>query len=95
MLTPIRGASLAPTYRGPAEGSPEAAPPPYTSHSISDTLFRCQSRPWHDARADAFGYALLGVGTVLAPVTVGLSLIPGGVLPRQNSEQSSPRFFKD
>lgn len=59
-------------------GPPVTVPlPPYASHAVSDTLFRCQSRPRHDKRADVIGYTLLGVGALLAPATMGLSLAPG------------------
>ena len=74
IICPAQPASLRSTEVDPSD---TVALPPYASHSISDTLFRCQSRPRHDKRADAIGYALLCVGALLVPATGGLSVAPG------------------
>lgn len=94
MLNAISGAIPAPAYTEAAESAAAPALPPYTSHPVGDTLFRCQSRPRHDTRADAVGYGVLGAGAVLALPTVGISLIPAMIYYDMVALERRPKFLK-
>ena len=76
MLNAVSGEVPVPLYREAAESANTQTFLPYRFHQASNTLFRCQSRPRHNTRADAIGYRVLGAGAVLAAPTVGVSLIP-------------------
>lgn len=91
MLNAVTRESHPPVY---SETSPAIAPPVYASQSAGDALFRCQSRPRRNTRADAISYAINGIGAALAFPTLLVSLVPGWIYEKRVMAHRRPDFLR-